>query len=76
MKIAPFLSGKAEVIAEGGKITRKLSGGVCVSHQTKRLSIMQQGYALCIFTLPKGRKRFSLVLQPESGLHTPNYCLK
>lgn len=76
VKVAPFLSLKSEVIAEGGSAIKQTNNGICLSATVKRVSIMQQGHALCIFNIRPKAGVISVLLQPEVGLQAHDYCLR
>ncbi|TNE50454.1 MAG: serine/threonine protein kinase [Deltaproteobacteria bacterium] len=76
VRVRPFLSRSAEVTAEGGAWKRKSSRLVCISPSTKLFSVVQEGYSLCAFQVPKRSKiRIRLREAGSGGLANASSCL-
>ncbi len=76
VRIRPFLSSNAEITTEGGTWKRISSRFICVSTQTRRISIVQEGYALCIFRVPqRSTIRVRLLSADKGGISASN-CLR
>lgn len=74
--VRPFLSRAAEVTAEGGAWKRVSSRLVCISPRTKLFSVVQEGYSLCAFKVPRKKKlRIRLREAGSGGLANASSCL-
>jgi serine/threonine protein kinase len=77
LKFSPSLSSSAEVSAGSGKKAKRLSGRrYCVPKKAGRVSILMEGYSLCIFTLPRGRSSVRIRLLPEGKRRSNTYCVR
>ncbi|HAA58456.1 MAG TPA: hypothetical protein DCE42_27075 [Myxococcales bacterium] len=76
LRFRSYIPANAEIGAERGK-PRRISGKYyCVNRNAGRVSVLREGYAMCIFALSKRKSSMRIKLKPEGGFVRENYCLK
>lgn len=74
--ILPSLQKSAEVTAEGGNWKRLSSRRFCVSASTRLLSIVQEGYDLCAFSVPSRKTLRVRLWESGKGGLSASSCLR
>lgn len=76
VEVRPFLGQSSEVTAEGGQWKRLSSRRFCISTSTRLLSIVQEGYALCAFSVPQRPSLRIRLWEAGSGGLSASSCLR
>jgi serine/threonine protein kinase len=75
LSIKPYLNRKAEITTEPGSQKRINARLLCISPNAKRVSIVQEGFAPCIFQVPN-RSKLRIKLQNADSIGLAGQCLR
>lgn len=74
--IQPSLASSAEMTAEPGRIKRMNSKLLCITQKTRQVSLVQEGFAPCVFRVPRNRKALRIRLQTAGSGGLSGQCLR